>query len=223
MKGEVLAGISLPLQQAIHEALATSTREERDMLEWVGGFVDEDRHRAIAARHAADHYQVRKYLNLVYWCRHKFGQLPRFGAGPGRTRTLRILDIGCGPGHLGLVARANGHQVIGIDAPLDEPHLYTELCQLFGVEKRTHWMAPQHALPDLGKFDRIVSTMTEFDLYPAWDIDDWLFFFADAGRHLAPGGQIYITLTSSPARPPAVWEYFARTCKWSSGHHAFLF
>lgn len=225
MKQEVIDGAEQRLDMALSDALRTASIAQADLLRWLRTQLDHIEYSRIQHRFRSEPYQVRKYLNLVYWIHHKFGQLDRFAAGlqADSWRELRILDIGCGPGHLGLAARYCGHHTIGLDMPLPEPHLYTRLCKFFGVEKHPHRLMPMTPLPQLGTFDRITATMVEFDLAPLWDVTAWNYFLDCCRSQLAPGGRIYITLTSNEARPREVWNWFEKSCRWSSGHHAFLF
>jgi SAM-dependent methyltransferase len=218
---EVIRGLYARLDEAV--AQADDAGEFRSFLDWSLTSVDRERYADIHLRHIRDEPETAKYLNFVWFARHKFAQLKRIGCAQGTSRK-RILDLGCGPCHLGLAARYFGHETVGLDAPLAEPHLYTELCALFGVKKYTHRMGPNVPLPRLllGSFDYVTCTMTEFDLYPVWTVEEWKWFVNDARRLLRTDGYLYVTLTSNRRRPHEVWEYFERTARWKSGHHAFV-
>lgn len=221
MRHDVAEGASKRLDLAIAEAMPTCTRDQWRLLTWIRDELNIESYSLLQHRFRDEPYQIRKYLNLVFWAHHKFSQLDRFGCGAGST-PKRILDIGCGPGHLGLVARHFGHTVVGIDQPFEEPHLYTELCRFFGIEKVPHQVRAGARLPYLGKFDVITATMVEFDLDPVWQLEHWCYLLDDMRSMLVTGGQIYVTLTSAEERPREVWDHFTSMARWSSGHHAFL-
>lgn len=218
---EVMGGLYARLTDAVEHC--EDTGNFREFLDWALLAVDQDRYADIHKRHIRDAPEIAKYLNFVWFARHKFAQLKRIGCAQG-TAPKRILDLGCGPCHLGLAARYFGHETVGLDAPLAEPHLYTELCDLFHVKKYTHRMAANVPLPRLllGSFDYVTCTMTEFDLDPVWSVDDWNWFVHDARRLLRADGHLYVTLTSNVNRPRAVWDYFEAKARWKSGHHAFV-
>lgn len=164
-----------------------------------------------------------KYLDVMRRAQMSFGQLRRFGCAATK-RPQRILDIGCGPSYLGVAALFYGHVTRGLDMPLREPHVYTALCAFFGMKKVIHKVTRDTVLPDVGVFDVITSTVTQFDCERAhpWSVQDWQAFIKDARSHLTPDGRLYVTLTHSEARPREVWDFFRATSRWHNQHQAFL-
>ena len=108
-----------------------------------------------------------KYLDFPLWATSKF-RLAK-GWGLRDSEPLSILDIGAGPGHLGLVLDLFGHDYLGIDcalydvkSPSPAQHVYDELCRLFGV-KRVEFDVGVDAMPRLDRrFDWVVCTMGTF-------------------------------------------------------------
>ena len=127
-----------------------------------------------------------KYLDFPLWATSKF-RLAK-GWGLRDSAPLSILDIGAGPGHLGLVLDLFGHDYLGIDcalydvkSPSPAQHVYDELCRLFGV-KRVEFDVGVDAMPSLDRrFDWVVCTMGTFStlweqgnpLGTPWTFEHW--------------------------------------------------
>ena len=210
--------LDMRLDLAIAEATRRARPPFRQCLQWIAKTIDVERYAAIQQRFIGAKHS--KYLDLVWYARHKFQKMHRIGVHRGAP-PRRILDLGCGPGHLGLIARYGGHEVLGLDQPFEEPHLYTALCGLFGIAKIEHRIQAFQPLPRVGEFDRVTATVTKFDLDPLWGLDAWRFFIDDARSMLRAGGRVYITLTSSKERPAEVFDFLAGAARWSK-QRAFL-
>jgi len=94
------------------------------------------------------------------------------------------------------VCQQLGHRGLGLD--LDWFPLYTELIDLFGVERRIAEIKTSEPLPDLGrKFDWITAFSTGFNRKAdktLWGPTEWDFFLNDLKRHLHPGGHVFLGL-----------------------------
>jgi len=76
---------------------------------------------------------------------------------------------------------------------------FTELLDLFRLERRTWTIRPYEPLPDLGrKFDLITAFSIDFNRESKrewwWGPPEWAFFLDDLKRHLNPGGRIFLGL-----------------------------
>ena len=140
-----------------------------------------------------------KYADLPFWIAHKISRV--ISLGLDKCEPLSILDIGCGGGHFPAVCQALGHQVIGIDIQV---HLYDDICDALGVDRRNLPIYRHKPLPELGrKFDLVTAIWISFDSVGSdaqgnriyWSIEDWEFFLIDMFDHrLNPGGKIYLEL-----------------------------
>ncbi len=77
--------------------------------------------------------------------------------------------------------------------------LFTELLELFRVERRVWTIRPHEPLPDLGrKFDLITAFSIDFNRESKrdwwWGPSEWAFFLDDLKRQLNPGGRIFLGL-----------------------------
>jgi SAM-dependent methyltransferase len=110
---------------------------------------------------------------------------------------LRVLDLGSGGGYFLTVCRFLGHGGIGID--LDEPAMYGEMFEAFGL-KRVIWRIEAfQPLPSLGeRFDLITAFSIAFNGHKRegrWGMPEWEFLLNDLRRNLLkPGGRIYLDL-----------------------------
>ena len=114
-----------------------------------------------------------------------------------RSPPLSALDLGCGGGFFLFVLQHLGHTGLGLD--IDEFPLFTELLDLFQVERRIWTIRPHEPLPDLGrKFDLITAFSIDFNRDSKrdwwWGPSEWAFFLDDLKRHLNPGGRIFLGL-----------------------------
>ena len=98
-----------------------------------------------------------------------------------------VLDLGCGGGFFLYVCQQLGHTCLGLD--IDVFPLFTQLLDLFGVERRVCAIKPFEPLPDLGR---------KFDLVTAFSID--FFVTMSRGRPFGPMME-YQFVTSKPLMP----------------------
>lgn len=113
-----------------------------------------------------------------------------------RRQRMRTLDLGSGPGHMGLIANFFGHQSEGIDAYA----VYRPLSDFWRQQVHGHRIEAGKALP-VGKFHSITSILTNYDR--AWSADQWAEFLDRLmADHLEPGGELVVHFPGgqSPAR-----------------------
>jgi SAM-dependent methyltransferase len=111
-----------------------------------------------------------------------------------RVNGDRVLDIGCGSGHLlAEIARARPSAVlVGLDYWGDDWEYSRELCvanfRAEGFEDRATFVrGTASSLPaDLGQFDTVVSCLT---FHEVADVDDKTVSLRQALAHVAPGGR----------------------------------
>src|SRR5438477_5020322 len=73
-----------------------------------------------------------------------------------RSTPKRVLDLGCGGGFFLFILKNLGHSALGID--VGRVVLFTELVELFGVQRLDWRISAFEPLPDLGqKFDWITA------------------------------------------------------------------
>jgi hypothetical protein len=90
-----------------------------------------------------------------------------------------------------------GHASLGVD--IDIFPLFTELTDLFNVQRRVWAIHPFEPLPQLGrKFDLITAFSIDFNRDRKrdgwWGPPEWAFFLEDLKRHLNPGGRVFLGL-----------------------------
>lgn len=134
-----------------------------------------------------------KYLNLRQWFSQKLSYV--YLLGLHRSRPLKILDLGTGPGYFPYLCSLYGHQVQALD--LDIVPMYNDLCRFLKVKRTTWRINPYEPLPNLGsKFDLVTAFMIKFnqhDLPEQWGIKQWEFMLNDIQKNqLNPGGRIFL-------------------------------
>lgn len=134
-----------------------------------------------------------KYLNLRTWFSQKLSYV--YFLGLHRSRPLKILDLGTGPGYFPYLCSLYGHQVQALD--LDTVPMYNDMCRFFKVNRTTWRINPFEPLPNLGsKFDLVTAFMIKFnqhDLPDQWGIKEWEFMLDDLQKNqLNPGGRIFL-------------------------------
>ncbi len=155
--------------------------------------IDPVRLAAVQARyaHSTEHYA--KYADVPRWLRLNIERAQ--DRKLHRCGPQSVLDLGCGAGFFLFVAHRLGHRCLGLDA--DVFPLFSELLELFAVERRIWTISPFEPLPDLGrKFDLITAFSIEFNRKGDWwwGPAEWAFFLDDLGRSLNPGGRIFLGL-----------------------------
>jgi SAM-dependent methyltransferase len=132
-----------------------------------------------------------------------------------RMGPQRVFDLGCGGGFFLYILRRLGHDVLGLDT--DEHALYTELTELFGVQRIVWRIKPFEPLPDTGRrFDWVTAFSIAFDTTRGgdqrWGPREWNFLLEDLrDRHLAPNGKMYFALNpgaSGAYYTPELHEFF---------------
>ncbi len=112
---------------------------------------------------------------------------------PGRS--LRVLDIGTGPGFFPIVLGREGHDVTGIDCcdgMLDQAR---ENCSRYGVDARLERMDAQHLDFDDGEFDLVISRNVVWNLEDPLDAyREWLRVLKDGGKLMVFDGNHYLYL-----------------------------
>ena len=155
--------------------------------------LDQDRVREIEARYADSPVQIAKYATIERWIKFNIERVQDLGLH--RLPPQDILDLGCGGGFFLFICQQLGHRCMGLD--LEWFPLFTELLDLFQIERKTWEIKPFEPLPDLGrKFDWVTAFSTGFNRIKKrpWGPDQWEFFLNDLQRHVRPGGKIFFAL-----------------------------
>jgi SAM-dependent methyltransferase len=135
-----------------------------------------------------------KYLDAERWLQLNIRRAQELKL-TGRTRRLRILDLGSGAGYFLLVARHLGHSGMGLDIP--DPPMYGEIFELFGLKRAVWEIKAFQPLPDLGeRFDLVTAFSICFNEHKRsdlWTAKEWGFFLDDLEtRFLNAGGEIFL-------------------------------
>jgi SAM-dependent methyltransferase len=148
--------------------------------------------REIQARYASSDVQVAKYRNVEQWMKINIERVQDLQLN--RLPRQEILDLGCGGGYFLFICQQLGHRCLGLD--IDWFPLFTELVDLFQIERKIWKINAFEPLPDLGnKFDWITGFSTGFNRTESpWGPREWDFFLNDLQRHLRPGGSIFFAL-----------------------------
>jgi len=126
-----------------------------------------------------------------------------------KLRPARILDLGCGNGHLASVLTAHGNKVVGVDADSGGialaqaawPGADFRVCNVGDAPPADFVAAP---------FDMIISTEVVEHLFLPGQLFDF------AGRCLAPGG---VFLVSTPYHGWLKNSLISLSGKWDKHHH----
>jgi SAM-dependent methyltransferase len=174
--------------------------------------------------HRAGPASAAKYANSRYWL--LFNALRAAELGLHRAPSLRILDLGSGPGYFLAVARALGHDCRGVDAPNShltevEREVYSELTAALRCRDsvRPLLIEPFTPLPFRDPpFDLITAFWICFNRHrqpDEWGLREWRYFVEDAFSCLRPGGKIVLDLNAHPERygdlryfDPSTRDYF---------------
>jgi SAM-dependent methyltransferase len=158
-------------------------------------------------------YVGTKYADVDHWLRVNRERVQDLKLH--RCPPQRVLDLGCGGGFYLFILKRFNHSVLGLD--VDESPLFTELLKVFGVPRVVFKIKPFEQLPTLGRqFDWITAFSIGFDrdrgTSARWGIREWDFLLRDLHRHLAPGGEIYLTVNPLPNGDyltPELRDFFA--------------
>jgi SAM-dependent methyltransferase len=149
----------------------------------------------LQARYASSTEHYAKYADVERWLRLNIVRAQDLKLH--RCSPQSVLDLGCGGGFFLFVLQHLGHKCLGLD--IDEYPLFTELLNLFGVERRVCAIQPFEPLPDLGrKFDLITAFSIDFNRESKrrwwWGPPEWAFFLDDLESRLNPGARIFLGL-----------------------------
>ena len=118
-----------------------------------------------------------------------------------RRFPLQILDLGSGGGYFLLVARYLGHSGLGLD--IDDPPMYEDMFQVFGLERVIWRIEAFQELPELNKrFDLVTGFSICFNGHKTkdlWTPKEWGFLLNDLkSRFLKPNGEIFLGMNPEP-------------------------
>jgi SAM-dependent methyltransferase len=184
-------------------------------LEPIYGRLDQSKLAAIQAEYAGSNEHYAKYADVRRWLRLNIIRVQDLKLH--RSPPKAVLDLGCGGGFFLCVCQQLGHSCLGLD--IDVFPLFTQLLDLFGVQRRVWTIRPFEPLPDLGrKFDLITAFSIDFNRISKqdwwWGPEQWAFFLDDLKRYLNPGGRVFLAL--NPGGPnkefytPELRDFFLR-------------
>lgn len=166
---------------------------------------------------AQDPIGAAKFCDFEYWRRLNILRAARLGLH--RSSSLKILDIGCGPGYFLEACRHFGHEVVGADLPVEE--MISVDATIYG-SLTSALACRQNILPrkvtaftklDIdGSFDVITAFMICFNNHAkpnVWGVDEWRFFLDDASSHLNPDGRLFLQLNEDLRSYPDLLYYNA--------------
>jgi hypothetical protein len=165
-----------------------------------------------------------KYLDFPFWAQSKFSIAFRLGLE--KYAGDRILDIGAGPGHFGVVARYFGCGYDGLEVPLiarspfNRRHLFDELCDFFRVARKFQAIRPSKALELDCRYRLVTCLMGNFCAVifadgsrRAWTWPEWIFFLDDLATNvLTPEYNMYFNV-GRDFLPPEVLENIRKFAK----------
>jgi SAM-dependent methyltransferase len=157
--------------------------------------IDQTKLGELRMRYALSREHYAKYANVKRWLALNIVRAQDLKLH--RCPPQSVLDLGCGGGFFLFVLQHLGHSTLGLD--IDVFPLFTELLDLFHVERHVWAIRPHQPLPDLGrKFDLITAFSIDFNREGKrdtwWGPAEWSFFLDDLKRHLNPGGRIFLGL-----------------------------
>jgi SAM-dependent methyltransferase len=160
--------------------------------------IDQVKLAAIQVQYARSKEHYAKYADVRRWLRLNIRRAQDLKLQ--RCEPKSVLDLGCGGGFFLFVLQQIGHACVGLD--IDEFPLFTQLLDLFRVERRVWTIRPFEALPDLGKkFDWVTAFSIDFNRISKqdwwWGPREWAFFLDDLKGHLNPGGRVFLGLNPS--------------------------
>jgi SAM-dependent methyltransferase len=155
--------------------------------------IDQNRLREIQARYARSPAHPSKYAEVERWMKLNIERVQDLKLN--QMPPQDIVDLGCGGGFFLFICQQLGHRCLGLDT--GETPLFTELVDLFHVERKIWKIKAFEPLPDLGrKFDWITGFSTGFNRAHGslWGPKEWDFFLNDLEKHLQPGGRMFFAL-----------------------------
>jgi SAM-dependent methyltransferase len=148
--------------------------------------------------HRRDARKINAFENANYWVGVNVKRIQDLWLD--RTKPLRILDLGCGPGYFLYICQMFGHSGIGLDQ--DEEPLFRGMTELFNVRRVISRIDRQTSLPELGeRFDLVTAHRVCFHrisrapngYWIEWTPADWKFFINDVRRRfLKPDGRLFL-------------------------------
>ena len=149
--------------------------------------------REIQARYATSPVQIAKYADIERYMKLNIERVQDLQLH--RLPPQDVLDLGCGGGFFLYICRQLGHRCLGLD--LEWYPVFTDLLNLFQIERQTWEIKAFQPLPDLGrKFDWITGFSTGFNRVKKkpWRIAEWEFFLNDLQKYLQPSGKVFFAL-----------------------------
>jgi len=193
------------LDRQIHQVMS---RDQNPFWQWILSNFDVDEYAVLQKKYDAIEFATQsKFLAAGIYLPKKWHDVKQF---PPQSR---VLDLGCGPGHIGVIGRYVGHEVLGLDAP--GQLCFDATCAFWRSPKVDHIIVAYEPLPDLGRFDVVTSYLTKFGV--DWGGKEWDFLidnclvFADQLIVDVPGARI------------ALKKYFASRCSAVVGKRKFIF
>jgi len=164
-----------------------------------------------------------KYADYTFWIPFNVDRIGTLSLH--RSRPLRILDIGCGPGYFLAAALACGHDCYGVDAPATllsdvEARVYSEMLAALSCSSRVSPLLIERFAPmplSLSDLDLITAFWICFNRHAQpdeWGVAEWQFFVQDAMSHLRDGGVLHLELNSNPERYHSLEWYDEETLQF---------
>jgi SAM-dependent methyltransferase len=155
--------------------------------------LDQTHVRAIQERYASSPVQIAKYADIERYMKLNIERVQDLGLH--RSQPQDVLDLGCGGGFFLYICQQLGHRSLGLD--LEWFPVFTDLLNLFQVERKTWEIKAFEPLPNLGRqFDWITAFSTGFNRVKKkpWRIPEWEFFLDDLAKYLRPTGKVFFAL-----------------------------
>lgn len=176
-----------------------------------------EQRRALEADPSADNL---KYLDLAYWIEDRVRLALRFNLVG--LHGVRMLDIGCGVGHLPCIMRLLGNEVLCVDKP--DP-FYKPFRTILGLPFVPLHVTAFEPLPDFGHRFAVISALgicfnaveQEDGALRLWAPAEWDALLTDLARNqLEPGGRVVLQLNrqadwTTPAYDDAAMVRHLRT------------
>ena len=103
-----------------------------------------------------------------------------------KDRTLKVLDVGCGPGFFSVILGRLGHKVTGIDYNEEMCKVAASNCKTYGVDTDFIRMDAHNLEFEDDTFDLVVSRDV------LWNLDDPARVYDEMYRVVRPGGKITV-------------------------------